>query len=172
MAHPAALSAYVHYEAWLSYYISSKWWPLAGLTVYLHCVRCHEVYPVFMHCMSAKLWLIQLLCLHVYTMLHINYISANLWATSWSKSIHTLCKNSGSASCNDLFHPCKLWPIQPLCQHSYTMNHIHYIFAKLWPTGPTAYTHYIRTQELHPLLSCCISAKCGQSSHSHSIHTL
>ena len=84
--------------------------PPAGLTVYLHCVRCHEVYPVFMHCMSAKLQPNQLLC-QVYTMQHINYISANLCTTGWSKSIHTLCKNSGSASCNDLFCLCKVWPL-------------------------------------------------------------
>ena len=51
---------------------------------------------------SAKLQSIWLLCQHVYTMQHINYIPANLWATGWSKSIPTLCKNSEGAFCIDL----------------------------------------------------------------------
>ena len=58
-----------------------------------------------------------------------------LWPTGRSDNIYTLYKDSGSASCIDLLYPCNMWPIQPLSQHAYTMKHIHYISAKLWPTG-------------------------------------
>ena len=83
--------------------------PPADPTAYLHYVRCHNVYILFIYCISTKLQSIRLLCQHVYPMQHINYISANLWAISWSESTHTLCQNSGSAFCINLWHLYKLW---------------------------------------------------------------
>src|ERR1700735_218600 len=87
------------------------------------------------HYISAKLQSIVLLCHHTYTVQQFNYISAKLWPTGWSDSIDTLCENPGSASYIVPLYPFKVWPIQPHCLHTYTMQHINYISAKLWLTG-------------------------------------
>jgi len=107
--------------------------PLTGPRVYTHCVRYHNVYPSFIYCITAKLHPIHPPCLHTYIMQHLNNISAKLWPTGWSDSIHILCMNSLSTFCNELLHLCNLWPIQPHCLHTYIMQHINYISAKLWP---------------------------------------
>src|SRR6202046_220172 len=87
------------------------------------------------HYISAKLQSIVLLCHHTYTVQQFNYISAKLWPTGWSDSIDTLCENPGSASYIVPLYPFKVWPIQPHCLHTYTMQHINYISAKLWLIG-------------------------------------
>ena len=114
---------------------------MAGPIAYIHYARCHKVYPLLIYGISAKLQSIWLLCHHTYTMQQFNYISAKLWPTSWSNRIHALCEDPGSASYIDLLYPCKVWPIWPLSQHAYTMMHIHYISAKLWPTGQSNSMH-------------------------------
>ena len=157
-------------------------------------------------------------------MQHINYISANLWATGWSDSIPTLFKVSYSVSFVHLLHHCKAashpstlpayiyyaecqlylcktmghWLVQ---QHTYTMysvikcihcasnTYLHSCSpsgcsASMFtlcsisiislqtcgpPAGPRAYTHYVRTQEVHPVMTSFTSANCGSSSHSANI---
>ena len=46
----------------------------AGPTAYLHYLRCHIVYPLFIYCITAKLQPIQLLC-QMYTLYSISIIS-------------------------------------------------------------------------------------------------
>src|ERR1700727_82312 len=107
--------------------------PPAGPRVYTHCVSYHNMYPSFIYCITAKLHLIHPPCLHTYIMQHINYTSAKLWPTGWSDSMQILCISSSSTFFHDMLHLCNLWPIQPHCLHTYTMQHINYISAKLWP---------------------------------------
>ena len=95
---------------------------------------------------------------------------ATLWPTSWSNNIHTLYKNSSSTFCIELLHLCNLWPIQPPCLHTCTMQHINYISANLWATGwSKSIIHYVRTQEVHPVMTSFTSANCGSYSHSANI---
>ena len=64
----------------------------------------------------------------------------------------------------------KLQPIQLLCQ-MYTLCSISTISLQTCgpPAGPRAYTHYVRTQEVHPVMTSFTSANCGSSSHSANI---
>ena len=114
--------------------ISAKLWPTSWSN------SIHTLYRIswsasFIHLLHLHIVAVHLAALPayiLYTMQKFNYISANLWFTGWSDSIHALCKDPGSASCIVLLYACKVWPIQPLSQNAYTMK---YIFAKLWPTG-------------------------------------
>src|SRR3984885_8985398 len=60
----------------------------------------------------------------------------------------------------------KLQPIQLLCQ-MYTLCSISTISLQTCgpPAGLRAYTHYVRTQEVHPVMTSFTSANCGSSSH-------
>ena len=148
--------------------------PLAGLRVYTHYVRPQEVHHVmssfasakcgpsshsanilYMHYEAHPLYFCkagacQLVQQHTHTMqdvikciLYWSIVSLQSCSPSGcSASIHTLCSNSIIS----------LQSCGPLA-------------------GPTAYIHYVRTQEVHHILICCIPATCGPSSHSLSMHT-
>src|SRR6202020_1985873 len=95
---PSSHPACIHILCRMSIISMQNHVPSAGSTAYLHYARYHNVYPSFIYCITAKLQPIHPPCLHTCTMQHINYISANLWATGWSDSIPTLFKVSYSVS--------------------------------------------------------------------------
>ena len=109
----------------------------AGLRAYPHYIRPQKAHPSFTNCVSSKLQPIQLLCMHTYFMQHISHFLAKLWPFGWAESLFTPYITSWSTPL--------LWLIASLqrCSSSstiyayilYSMQHINYIFAKLWPFG-------------------------------------
>ena len=72
--------------------------------------------------------------------------------------VHSVLSCCISAKCGPSGHPA--------CIH--TLCSISIIYLQIWGplAGPTACTHYVRIQEVHSVLICCISPKCGPSCHS------